>query len=95
MIDSFSSYMNKKVKTSAAYNQYNYASEALKNAKIEERLAEILSQHEPLANLSGQTDITDRDKLYAAAHYVVYGKMPENVKENKVEGVEKMRQDEF
>ncbi|MCP4410917.1 MAG: hypothetical protein GY807_24890 [Gammaproteobacteria bacterium] len=58
------------------------ADAVLKNASINERLAEIKSQHEPLAGLSGVEDILDpeyqieRAKMYAAAHYVVHGRMP-------------------
>lgn len=60
----------------AAYEQYNYASAHLENCQIRERLAEIGSQHEPLASLLGK-QMTERERLYVAAFYVVVGRMPE------------------
>lgn len=59
-----------------AYERYNYASVALNNAQIKERLAEIESQHEPLNQLC-QQQMPERDKMYAAAFYVVVGRFPE------------------
>jgi hypothetical protein len=59
-----------------AYEKYNYASASLENCQIKERLAEIWSQHEPLASLLDRK-MTERERLYAAAFYVVVGRMPE------------------
>jgi hypothetical protein len=59
-----------------ARERYNYASAALENAKIKERLAEIKSQHEPLAGLINKP-LSERDRLYAAAFYVVVGRLPD------------------
>ena len=60
----------------AAYEKYNYAAANLENCQIKERLAEIGEQHEPLASLLGN-EMTERERLYAAAFYVVVGRMPE------------------
>ena len=60
----------------AAYQAYNYASANLENKQIFCRLAEIKSQHEPLASIIGKTKTT-REQLYAAAFYAVVGRMPE------------------
>ena len=70
-------------KVARAKAELGRASLALTNAQISERLAEIKSQHEPLFSLIGMEDILDpayqtvRKKLYAAAFYVVVGRMPE------------------
>lgn len=70
-------YKQAQTEREKAYERYNYASVALENAKIKERLAEIQSQFEPLASLmNNQTD--ERERLYAAAFYVVFGRMPPN-----------------
>ena len=61
-----------------AYARYNHASAALDNAEIKERLAEIKSQHEPLASLAEQP-VSERDRLYAAAFYVVVGRLPNSM----------------
>jgi hypothetical protein len=60
-----------------AYERYNYAGAALENAQVRERLAEIRSQHEPLASLL-ERPMSERDRLYAAAFYVVVGRMPKD-----------------
>lgn len=77
----FKHYMHAKSDKEAAFQQYNYASEKLRNAQIMERLAEIKSQHQPLASLVGEIASDEeyrkmRDKLYASAFYVVVGRMP-------------------
>lgn len=74
----FTVYMLKKSDKETAYARYNHASVALENAQIKERLAEIKSQHEPLSSLAEQP-LSERDRLYAAAYYVVVGRLP-NVK---------------
>lgn len=77
----FGDYQAAKDRREGAFQQYNYASQNLQNAQIHERLAEIKSQHQPLAALIG-AEFSDeeyrkiRDKLYAAAFYVVIGRMP-------------------
>lgn len=57
----------------AAYERCNRADAALEMARIKERLAEIMSQHEPLASLLSRP-MSERDRLYAAAYYVVVGR---------------------
>lgn len=61
-----------------AYAEYNAASRGLDNARIFERLAEIKSQHEPLATLLTKP-LSERDRLCAAAFYVAVGRMPSEV----------------
>jgi hypothetical protein len=72
----FAQFMTAQAETKAARERYNYASTALEIAQIRERLAEMRSQHEPLAALRDAA-LSERDKLYAAAHYVVVGRMPD------------------
>ena len=71
----FLNYMKAQAEQREAYERYNYAGVALDNAQIRERLAEIKSQHEPLNSLIGEA-MSERDRLYAAAYYVVVGRMP-------------------
>jgi hypothetical protein len=71
----FGNYMKAQAEKRAAYERYNYAVAALENAQIKERLAEIKSQQEPLAGLLSQP-LSERDRLYASAFYVVVGHMP-------------------
>jgi hypothetical protein len=73
--NNFQNYITAQAEKRAAYERYNYAGVALENAQIKERLAEIKSQHEPLAGLLAQPS-SERDRLYAAAFYVVVGRMP-------------------
>lgn len=72
----FQEYMLQQAKREAAYANYNYAGQALENARVRERLAEIKSQSQPLTNLLIQ-QMTERERLYAAAYYVVMGRLPE------------------
>ena len=68
-------YLQRRSETEAARQQYNYAGVNLDRAQIYERLAQIESQHEPLAGLMDAV-MPERDRLYAAAHFVVYGRLP-------------------
>jgi hypothetical protein len=77
-VSDFQNYMLQQARREKAYQQYNYASAALENAQIHERLAELKSQHEPLAALA-QCRMTERERMYAAAFYAVVGRMPESV----------------
>jgi len=72
----FAKYQTARAEARAAYERYNYAGAALELARIKERLAEMASQHEPLAALR-DVAMSERDKLYAAAHYAVVGRMPD------------------
>jgi len=72
----FQQYMLAQAEKRRTYERYNYAGVALTNAQINERLAEINSQADPLNNLIGQP-LSERDRLYAAAFYVVVGRMPD------------------
>ena len=71
----FAMYQKARAETSAARASFNHSSVALQLAEIRERLAEMASQHEPLAALR-DTAMTERDRLYAAAFYVVVGRLP-------------------
>lgn len=75
-INSFSAYMNAQAEARTARERYNYAAAALELANIRERLTEIRSQVQPLDGLIGKA-MSERDRLYAAASYVVVGRMPE------------------
>ncbi len=68
----FLQYQMAKAVKDTAYERRNYASAALDNASIKERLAEIRSQHEPLNTLINEP-MGERERLYAAAYYVVTG----------------------
>ena len=57
----FGNYMTAQEKKRTAYAEYNYASKKLELAGIKERLAEIRSQHEPMAKLIKELGI---DELY-------------------------------
>ncbi len=59
-----------------AFAKYDGSARGLELAQIRERLAEIKSQHEPLAGLLTRA-MSERDRLYAAAFYVVVGRFPE------------------
>ena len=75
-MDDFENYMKAQAERRVAYERYCYAGLALENAHIKERLSKIKSEHEPLAGLLAQP-LSDRDKLYAAAFYVVMGRIPD------------------
>ena len=75
MTDSFSQYMLAQSRKETAYAQYNAASHYLEICQIKERLAEIQSQHEPIASLLNQS-LSERERLCATAFYVVIGRMP-------------------
>jgi hypothetical protein len=72
----FSAYMLEQSRRQTANMEFNYASQKLENALIKERLAQIKSQAEPLDKLLTEP-MSERDRLYAAAYYVVVGRMPE------------------
>lgn len=79
----FNYYLHRQDKTAAARAEVSAASRKLELSQIHERLAELKSQHEPLAKmieeLRAHGDL-DRDRLrealYASAFYVVAGRMP-------------------
>lgn len=77
-MDNFGNYMRARAERQAAFERYTASASALENAQIHERLAEIKSQHEPLSTLLSQLSqpLNERDMLYAAAYYVVVGRMP-------------------
>lgn len=74
---SFTTYMLRQEQTKRARAIRDWASETVTLAEINERLAELDSQHQPLADLVTMTSTGDaRKALYAAAHYVVTGRFP-------------------
>lgn len=80
----FLRYMKAKETTKAALAEYNAASTRLELARVRERLAEIVSQHNPLASLIGE-DASDyreqRQLAINAARYVVESFLPPKPKE--------------
>jgi len=58
-----------------AYQRYNYAGQALELATIRERFAEIYSQFEPVNKIQAMK-LDEREKLCAAAYYVITGRLP-------------------
>ena len=70
-----SNYRYAQAEREAAYQRLNYATEALENARVRERLAEIKSQHDPINNMI-HSMLSAREMLYASAFYVVTGRMP-------------------
>jgi len=72
----FSTYQLRQAEKREAYEAFNFALQLLENRQIKERLAEILSQADPLDKLIS-TVMPERDRLYAAAFYVVVGRIPE------------------
>lgn len=77
-MDDLANYEKAQAEREAASALYEYAGVALELTGIRARLAEIKSQHEPLAGLLS-LPISERDRMYAAAFFVVVGRMPENV----------------
>jgi len=78
---SFMELQEAHAKVEAAKNLHNYSSVKLTNARIHERLCELRSQHDPLNKLCGgdeanMCDPAIRKIAYAAAFYVVVGRMP-------------------
>ena len=71
----FMKYELERANKRAASERLNAASALYENALIHERLAEIKSQHEPLNGLLDAA-MSERDRLCAAAFYVVVGRLP-------------------
>ena len=80
----FEHYLRRKAETKAARERHNSSAAELELALIRERLAEMASQHNPLAALCDK-GLNERDRLYASAHYVVVGRMPEILKQERSE----------
>lgn len=75
MMNDLQNYMLMEARKEAAEHQHNYTGMKLENASIHERLAQIKSQSDPLDSLV-KSQLSERDRLYAAAFYVVVGRMP-------------------
>jgi hypothetical protein len=71
----FLRYMEAQAKNRAAFEAYKAASARLELAQIKERLAELRSQHDPLAQLM-RSSLPERERLCAAAEYLVTGRLP-------------------
>jgi hypothetical protein len=71
----FNHYMHMIDKRKAAEINRDYAASQLEIAKIKERLAEIKSQFQPLNDFEGNY-MLNRERMYAAAFYVVNGRLP-------------------
>ena len=72
MSEPFGAYMRAKERTATARAKCGQSQELLERRIMEERMAEILSQHEPAHSIG-----IDRQKLHAALHYVRTGRLPE------------------
>jgi multidrug efflux pump subunit AcrA (membrane-fusion protein) len=68
-------YFQRQAEEKAARAEWEAASARYDNAQIKARLAEIKSQHDPLNTLMSER-MSERERLYAAAFYVVVGRMP-------------------
>jgi len=77
----FEHYMTTKADVREADAFYNYAACKLERAQIKNRLAKIKSQHEPIHEICN-SDLDEREKLYAIAFYVVVGRLP-SIKEEE------------
>jgi len=73
--NSLGDYFYAKAQKDGAYQQYCYAGAKLELESIKCRLAEIRSQSEPLDKLLTEK-MSERERLYAAAFFVVVGRMP-------------------
>ncbi len=74
--DAFKHYLHMQDRTALARARAEAAAAQLELAQIRERLAKIKSQYEPLATLTQDGTLAVREKLYAAAFYVVVGRLP-------------------
>jgi hypothetical protein len=64
-------YMRAKERTATARAKFEAASNMLERRIIEERMAELISQHDPVNTIG-----IDRDKLSAALYYAKTGRLP-------------------
>lgn len=78
--NAFGQFQQAKAEEDAARQLYNYSGQKLENAGIRRRLAEAKSQAEPIASLVERTDLSERERLYALAFWVVVGRLPEELK---------------
>lgn len=79
----FIRYMERQAETRAARARHDAADARLQIALIMERLAELKSQHSPLADIIVESGLScndpkksPREALYAAAFYAVIGRTP-------------------
>ena len=77
----FGRFMLRKAETATATAESNYASVKLDLAHIRERLAEVESQHEPMAKVQDSVGFSERQKILAIAFYVVVGRFPAQAKD--------------
>lgn len=79
-VHAFIAYTQATTERKEAYERYNYASAALQLAQIKERFFQIASQCEPLDSLNPEGNSMAREKQIAAAHFVIFGRMPDTSK---------------
>lgn len=72
--DDFGAYMRAQERTARCAAESAAAQKRYENAKIEERAAELMSQHEPVASWN-----IDREKLRKALRYVLWGRIEDEV----------------
>ena len=65
---SFGAYMSAKQRTATAIQDFERASACLELARMQQRIAELVSQNEPVASTG-----IDRDKLEALLRYIQHG----------------------
>ena len=68
-------YFQAQEETRTARAERQAASYKLELCQIKERAAEFKSQHEPAATIANEKG-TDRDKMLAAIHFVLFGRLP-------------------
>jgi len=71
-------YLNARTETKRAYANYNHAALDLELSQIKERLAKLGSQVDPAEALL-RYGASDKDRMVAAAYYVVIGRFPDDM----------------
>jgi hypothetical protein len=72
----FVQFMRAKEVTEKYYAQYDAAGAHLEKARMEERCAQLLSQHEPVASIG-----IDREKLRVIIDFIKTGRYEEVIKD--------------
>ena len=70
MSEPFTEYLRAKERTETAEARHDYTGALVDKLRIEQRMAGVISQYEPVASLG-----IDRDKLAVVLHYVRTGQM--------------------
>lgn len=81
MDNDYAAYRIASAERREAFEAYNTASARLQLAQIRERLAEIKSQYQPINSLL-EKSMPERERMWAIAYFVVWGRLPEPPKED-------------